>query len=136
VDYLTGDKFAKDAKVGQATDAEGIPDSWMGLDAGEKSRELFTKTIKSSKTILWNGPAGVFEFDNFAGGSKSTLDACIEAANSGAIVIVGGGDTATVCAKYGAEDKLSHISTGGGASLELLGGKILPGVAALSEKSN
>jgi len=134
VDYITANKFDKNAEVGKATDAEGIPDDWMGLDAGLESRKLFDKTIKSSKTILWNGPPGVFEFDNFSGGSKSTLDACIEAAKSGAIVIVGGGDTATVCAKYGAEYKLSHVSTGGGASLELLEGKTLPGVAALSEK--
>jgi len=134
VDYITADKFAKDAKVGTATDEQGIPDGWMGLDAGDKSRELFRKAILESKTILWNGPAGVFEFDNFAGGSKATLDATIEAASKGATVIIGGGDTATVVAKYGAEDKLSHVSTGGGASLELLEGKTLPGVAALSEK--
>lgn len=134
VDYITADKFDKDAKVGQATDEEGIPDGWMGLDAGPKSRELFQKTIESSKTILWNGPAGVFEFDNFAGGSKAMLDACVAAEKKGSTVIVGGGDTATVVAKYGAEDGLSHVSTGGGASLELLEGKVLPGVDALSEK--
>ncbi|GAA5835721.1 hypothetical protein JCM11251_007407 [Rhodosporidiobolus azoricus] len=134
VDYITADKFDKDAKTGTATDKEGIPEGWMGLDAGEESRKLYAQAIKKAKTILWNGPAGVFEFDNFAGGSKATLDACIEAKEAGATVIVGGGDTATVCAKYGAEDKLSHVSTGGGASLELLEGKDLPGVSALSEK--
>ncbi|SCZ99132.1 BZ3500_MvSof-1268-A1-R1_Chr3-1g05830 [Microbotryum saponariae] len=134
VDYITADKFAKDAQVGTATDKEGIPEGWMGLDAGEESRKLFAEAIKKAKTILWNGPAGVFEFDNFAKGSKATLDACIEAKENGATVIVGGGDTATVCAKYGAEEKLSHVSTGGGASLELLEGKELPGVKALSEK--
>ncbi|KEI38642.1 uncharacterized protein L969DRAFT_62784 [Mixia osmundae IAM 14324] len=134
VDYITADDFKKDAKVGKATDQEGIPDGWMGLDAGEKSRELFKTTILESKTILWNGPAGVFEFDNFAGGSRATLDACIEAQKNGATVIIGGGDTATVVAKYDAEDKLAHVSTGGGASLELLEGKDLPGVAALSSK--
>jgi phosphoglycerate kinase len=91
VDYVTADKFDKDAKVGAATDEEGIPEGIMGLDAGPKSRELFAETIKKSKTILWNGPAGVFEFENFAGGSKATLDACIEAKNNGATVIVGGG---------------------------------------------
>lgn len=89
----------------------------MGLDAGPESCKLFRKAILASKTILWNGPAGVFEFDAFANGSKTTLDACIEAKEGGATVIVGGGDTATVCAKYGAEEKLSHVSTGGGKSI-------------------
>jgi len=134
VDYITGDKFDKEAKVGKASDYEGIPDGWLGLDAGETSRELFRKTVLEAKTILWNGPPGVFEFPAFAEGSKALLDANIEAAQSGAVVIVGGGDTATVVAQYGAEDKLSHVSTGGGASLELLEGKVLPGVADLSEK--
>ncbi|POY76883.1 putative Phosphoglycerate kinase [Rhodotorula taiwanensis] len=134
VDYITADKFDKNANTGTATDKEGIPADWQGLDAGEESRKLFADAIKKAKTILWNGPAGVFEFDKFAGGSKATLDACIEAKNNGATVIIGGGDTATVCAKYDAEDKLSHVSTGGGASLELLEGKDLPGVSALSEK--
>ncbi|KAI9846091.1 MAG: phosphoglycerate kinase [Sclerophora amabilis] len=134
VDYVTADKFAKDAKTGYATDEEGIPDGWMGLDCGEKSIELYKKTIGEAKTILWNGPPGVFEFENFAKGTKATLDAAVDAAQSGKIVIIGGGDTATVAAKYGVEDKLSHVSTGGGASLELLEGKDLPGVSALSSK--
>lgn len=133
-DYVTADKFAEDAKVGAATDEEGIPDGWMGLDCGPKSIELFKDAIGEAKTILWNGPAGVFEFENFAKGTKATLDAAVEAAQSGKIVIIGGGDTATVAAKYGVEDKLSHVSTGGGASLELLEGKDLPGVTALSSK--
>jgi phosphoglycerate kinase len=90
--------------------------------------------INEAKTILWNGPAGVFEFDAFAKGTKATLDAAVEAAQNGKIVIIGGGDTATVAAKYGVEDKLSHVSTGGGASLELLEAKDLPGVSALSSK--
>lgn len=135
MDYICGDKFDKDAARKTVTDSEGIPSGWMGLDAGPASREEFKKAILSSKTILWNGPAGVFEFDNFAEGSKAMLDACIQACQKGATVIVGGGDTATVCKKYGAEDKLSHVSTGGGASLELLEGKNLPGVANLSEKN-
>ncbi|KDN53355.1 putative PGK1-phosphoglycerate kinase [Tilletiaria anomala UBC 951] len=134
VDYVTADKFAKDAQVGSATDKEGIPDGWMGLDAGPESRKLFEQTIKTAKTILWNGPAGVFEFENFAAGSKACLDACLQAEKNGSTVIVGGGDTATVVANYKAEDGISHCSTGGGASLELLEGKTLPGVAALSEK--
>ncbi|KAJ7273406.1 phosphoglycerate kinase [Mycena rebaudengoi] len=134
VDYITADKFDKNAKTGTATEAEGIPDGWMGLDAGKKSRELFRTTVLEAKTILWNGPPGVFEFPAFAEGSTALLDANIEAAKNGAVVIVGGGDTATLAAQHGAEDKLSHVSTGGGASLELLEGKTLPGVAELSEK--
>ncbi|KAI0928139.1 hypothetical protein AcW2_004246 [Taiwanofungus camphoratus] len=134
VDFITADKFDKDAKTGTADDVNGIPDGWMGLDAGPKSRALFRTTVLEAKTILWNGPPGVFEFPAFAEGSKALLDATVEAAQKGATVIVGGGDTATVVAKYGKEDKLSHVSTGGGASLELLEGKTLPGVAELSEK--
>jgi phosphoglycerate kinase len=134
VDYITADKFAPDAKVGYATDADGIPDGWMGLDCGEKSIALFKETIGEAQTILWNGPTGVFEFDNFAKGTKAMLDAAIDACSKGQTVIIGGGDTATVAAKYGVEDKLSHVSTGGGASLELLEGKDLPGVSALSSK--
>jgi len=134
VDYITADKFDKDAKTGTATDAEGIPDGWMGLDCGPNSIELFKNTINEAKTILWNGPPGVFEFDAFATGTKATLDAAVSAAQNGKIVIIGGGDTATVAAKYKVEDKLSHVSTGGGASLELLEGKELPGVTALSSK--
>ncbi|KAI9928785.1 phosphoglycerate kinase [Aspergillus wentii] len=134
VDYVTGNKFAKDAEVGYATDAEGIPDGWMGLDVGKNSVELYKTAIAESKTILWNGPPGVFEFDNFAEASKATLDAAVAASQSGSTVIIGGGDTATVAAKYGKEDKISHVSTGGGASLELLEGKELPGVSALSSK--
>ncbi|GAB7350948.1 hypothetical protein MBLNU459_g1455t1 [Dothideomycetes sp. NU459] len=134
VDYVTADKFDKDAETGTATDEEGIPDGWMGLDCGEKSIKLFKETIDEAKTILWNGPPGVFEFEKFANGTKATMNAAVEAAQNGKIVIIGGGDTATVAAKYGVEDKLSHVSTGGGASLELLEGKDLPGVSALSSK--
>ncbi|KAJ9151066.1 Phosphoglycerate kinase [Coniochaeta hoffmannii] len=134
VDYVTADKFDKDAQVGAATDKDGIPDGWMGLDCGPESIKLYEEAIGDAQTILWNGPAGVFEFDKFAKGTKATLDAAVAAAQSGKIVIIGGGDTATVAAKYGVEDKLSHVSTGGGASLELLEGKALPGVVALSER--
>ncbi|KAK7224080.1 hypothetical protein V2G26_012083 [Clonostachys chloroleuca] len=135
VDYITADKFDKDANTGKATDAEGIPDGWMGLDCGEESIKLYKEAINEAKTILWNGPAGVFEFDKFATGTKATLDAVVDGVQKdGKIVIIGGGDTATVAAKYGVEDKLSHVSTGGGASLELLEGKELPGITALSSK--
>ena len=96
----------------------------MGLDAGPKSRDLFVEAVSEANTILWNGPAGVFEFPAFAKGSDALLDACIKAAKGGAQVIVGGGDTATLVANAGKEDELSHVSTGGGASLELLEGKV------------
>jgi len=134
VDYITGDKFDKDATTGAATDEGGIQDDWMGLDVGPKSRELFKQTVLEAKTILWNGPPGVFEFPAFAAGSHALLAANIEAAKNGAVVIVGGGDSATLVAQQGKEAELSHVSTGGGASLELLEGKTLPGVAELSEK--
>lgn len=136
VDYVTADKFDKDANVGTATDEQGIPDGWLGLDVGEKSTKLFTDAIldPKTKTILWNGPPGVFEIDKFANATKKTMDAAVQAVKQGKTVIIGGGDTATVAAKYGVEKDLSHVSTGGGASLELLEGKELPGVAALSNK--
>ncbi|KAI1327111.1 phosphoglycerate kinase [Xylariaceae sp. FL0255] len=134
VDYVTASKFGADAEVGSANDASGIPDGWLGLDVGPESVKLYKAAIDEAKTILWNGPAGVFEIEKFANGTKATLDAFTGAVANGAIGIIGGGDTATVAAKYGAEDKCSHVSTGGGASLELLEGKELPGVTALSTK--
>lgn len=134
VDFITADKFAEDAKTGEATVESGIPDGWMGLDIGPKSRELFKEPIARAKVIVWNGPSGVFEFENFAKGTKSIMDAVVEATGKGAITIIGGGDTATCAAKWNTEDKVSHVSTGGGASLELLEGKVLPGVDALSNK--
>lgn len=134
VDFVTADKFDKDAQASTATQEEGIPDHWMGLDAGPKSNELFAQTVAEAKTIVWNGPPGVFEFDKFATGTKSLLDAAVKSAEAGNTVIIGGGDTATVAKKYGVVEKLSHVSTGGGASLELLEGKELPGVVAISDK--
>jgi len=133
VDFVTADKFDANAQVGSATVEEGIPEGWMGLDAGPKSIELFNEVVGRAKTIIWNGPAGVFEFDNFANGTKALMDAVVGKTADGGITIIGGGDTATCCAKWGTEDKVSHVSTGGGASLELLEGKVLPGVAALTE---
>jgi len=133
VDYITAEKFDKDAKTGTATDEEGIPDGWMGLDVGPKSRKIFEEVVLKAKTVVWNGPPGVFEWPHFEEGTKSLMDAVIEATKKGAITIIGGGDTATAAAKYNAEDKVSHVSTGGGASLELLEGKELPGVTALSQ---
>ncbi|KAK2783545.1 phosphoglycerate kinase [Emmonsiellopsis sp. PD_33] len=134
VDHVIADKFAADANSKSVTDEQGIPDGWWGLDFGEQSIKLFDQAIGEANTILWNGPPGVFEFDKFAGATKAMLAAAVEAVKKGKIVIIGGGDTATVAAKYHAEDKLSHVSTGGGASLELLEGKDLPGVSALSSK--
>lgn len=133
-DYIIADKFDEKARTGYSTDEEGIPDGWMGLDCGHKSLETFSTIISEAKTILWNGPPGVFELTPFSKGTKVMLDAVVQAARNGNTVIIGGGDTATVAAKYGVEHDLSHVSTGGGASLELLEGKDLPGVSALSSK--
>jgi len=110
-DYVTGNKFDRDAEVGYATDKDGIPDGWLGLDCGEESVEKFNEAIRKSKTILWNGPAGVFEFPNFAKASLSMLDACVAAAKSGSTVIVGGGDTATCTSII----RLINLTFSGGA---------------------
>lgn len=134
VDYITADAFSASANTSTATDEAGIPDGWMGLDCGEKSIKLYEAAIDKAQTILWNGPPGVFEMEKFANGTKKTMDAALKATAAGKTVIIGGGDTATVAANYKVEDKLSHVSTGGGASLELLEGKELPGVSALSSK--
>ncbi len=133
-DHVISDRFGEDGEISTCTDEEGIPDGWMGLDIGAKSIQLFKDAMSEAKSILWNGPPGVFEMNAFAKGAKAMMDAAIESAQSGKIVIVAGGDTATIAANYGVEDKLSHVSTGGGASLELLEGKDLPGVSALSSK--
>ena len=131
IDFITGDKFGPDANTQPADLATGIPDGWEGMDAGPKSIELYRQAILSSKTIIWNGPAGVFEFDKFAGATKAMADAIAEATVKGATTIVGGGDTATAAKKFGVADKVTHCSTGGGASLEFLEGKVLPGVEFL-----
>jgi phosphoglycerate kinase len=137
VDFVTADRFPGSAEdiaavqTGVATDKQGIPAGWMGLDAGPKSRELYAEVIGRAKTIVWNGPAGVFEVDKFAEGTKAMAAAIAKATASGAITIVGGGDTATAAKKFKVADKVTHCSTGGGASLELLEGKVLPGVAFL-----
>lgn len=134
VDFITGDDFSPTANTGSATVESGIPDGWEGFDCGPKTRELFAKVIASAKTIVWNGPCGVFEFDLFAEGTKAMAHAVAAATAAGSITIVGGGDTATAAKKFGVIDKVTHASTGGGASLELLEGKILPGVASLNDK--
>jgi phosphoglycerate kinase len=134
VDFITGDDFSPTANTGSATVESGIPDGWEGFDCGPKTRELFAQVIASAKTIVWNGPCGVFEFDLFAEGTKAMAEAVAAATAAGSITIVGGGDTATAAKKFGVIGKVTHASTGGGASLELLEGKILPGVASLDEK--
>jgi phosphoglycerate kinase len=131
VDYVAADKFDANAQTKVVDDKEGIPAGWLGLDIGPKSIELFRASILRSKTIVWNGPAGVFEFDKFAAGTKAQADAIAEATKHGATTVIGGGDTATAAKKFKVVDKVTHCSTGGGASLELLEGKILPGVAFL-----
>jgi len=134
VDYVTADKFAADAKTGAATDESGIPDGWQGLDCGPKTTAQFVEVVNRAKTIVWNGPVGVFEFPAFATATKAVGDAVAQATSRGATTIIGGGDTATAALQFGLTDKVSHVSTGGGASLELLEGKELPGVVALSDK--
>ena len=130
VDNKLGDKFAEDCAT-QFADSDSIPEGWMGMDIGPKTRELFADAIKGSGTVIWHGPMGVSEWDHIAGG---TIAVATAVADSGAISIIGGGDSAAAVQKLGFADKMSHISTGGGASLEFLEGKELPGIAALNDK--
>lgn len=129
-DAKIADSFSNDAKTGFASVNE-IPDGWEGLDIGPESEKIFTEVIKNSKTILWNGPVGVFEFDNFAKGSRAVSDAIVEATQKGAFSLVGGGDSVACVNKFGHADAVSYVSTGGGALLEMIEGKILPGVKAI-----
>ena len=131
-DCIAADDFSNDAHT-QVCPANDIPDGWEGLDAGPETRKAFADAIKGAKTILWNGPAGVFEFDNFIGGSKAIADAIAEATTNGAFSLIGGGDSVACINKFGMADKVSYISTGGGALLEAIEGKVLPGVAAINE---
>jgi phosphoglycerate kinase len=131
VDFVVADKFDANANTKVVSDQEGIPAGWMGLDGGPKSIELYAQAIGRAKTIVWNGPSGVFEFDKFAGSTKAMADAIAKATASGATTVVGGGDTATAAKKFKVADKVTHCSTGGGASLEFLEGKALPGVVFL-----
>ncbi|KAJ2809347.1 phosphoglycerate kinase [Coemansia guatemalensis] len=133
-DFTTADSFSPNAKTGYATVEGGIDDELEGLDIGAESIKKFTEVISRAKTIVWNGPCGVFEFEKFAVGTNKTMDAIIKAHDNGATTIVGGGDSATAAANRGLTERFSHVSTGGGASLELLEGKELPGVTALSTK--
>ena len=129
-DCVCADSFNNDANT-QVCSAKEIPAGWEGLDIGPKSRVKFADAIKNAKTILWNGPAGVFEFDNFAVGSKAIADAIVEATKNGAFSLVGGGDSVACVNKFGYADQVSYVSTGGGALLEAIEGKVLPGVAAI-----
>ena len=129
-DCVAGDAFSNDANT-QICSVMDIPEGWEGLDAGPETRKLFTETIVPSKTILWNGPAGVFEFDNFTAGSRAIADAVVEATKNGAFSLVGGGDSVACINKFGLADEVSYVSTGGGALLEAIEGKVLPGVAAI-----
>ena len=129
-DCVAADAFSNDANTMVCSVME-IPEGWEGLDAGPETRKLFANTIKGSKTILWNGPAGVFEFDNFTAGSRAIADAVVEATKEGAFSLVGGGDSVACVNKFGVADEVSYVSTGGGALLEAIEGKVLPGVAAI-----
>ena len=129
-DAVCADAFANDANQ-KIFPSNAIPEGWEGLDAGPKAQENFRKAIKGAKTILWNGPAGVFEFDNFCGGSRAIGEAIAEATAEGAFSLIGGGDSVACVNKFGLADKVSYISTGGGALLEAIEGKVLPGVAAI-----
>ncbi|QBN19220.1 phosphoglycerate kinase [Flavobacterium nackdongense] len=130
VDVVAADDFSNDANT-QIVDVREIPDGWEGLDAGPKSLENFKKVILASKTILWNGPLGVFEMENFAKGTIALGDYIAEATANGAFSLVGGGDSVAAVKQFGFEDKVSYVSTGGGAMLEMLEGRILPGIAAI-----
>ncbi len=129
-DSVIADAFSNDAHT-QVCASNAIPEGWEGLDAGPETREKFKEAIKGAKTILWNGPAGVFEFDNFTGGSRAIAEAICEATAEGAFSLIGGGDSVACINKFGMADKVSYISTGGGALLEAIEGKVLPGVAAI-----
>jgi phosphoglycerate kinase len=129
-DAICGDSFSNDAHK-QVYPSNAIPEGWEGMDAGPKAQKAFADAIRGAKTILWNGPAGVFECDDFTAGSRAIGEAIAEATAEGAFSLIGGGDSVACVNKFGLADKVSYISTGGGALLEAIEGKILPGVAAI-----
>ncbi|AVH64302.1 phosphoglycerate kinase [Nostoc sp. 'Peltigera membranacea cyanobiont' 213] len=131
-DVVLADNFAPDANS-QTVSIENIPDGWMGLDIGPDSVKFFQEALADTKTVIWNGPMGVFEFDKFAAGTEAIAHTLAEIGKTGTTTIIGGGDSVAAVEKVGLADQMSHISTGGGASLELLEGKILPGIAALDD---
>ncbi|PGH37170.1 MAG: phosphoglycerate kinase [Candidatus Nephrothrix sp. EaCA] len=130
-DSIVADKFDAAANTA-ASDNKSIPTGWMGLDIGPQACTAFAAVIENSKTILWNGPMGVFEMDKFQAGTKAVAEAIVRATAAGAFSLIGGGDSAAAVAKFGVEDKVSYVSTGGGALLEYFEGKVLPGVEALT----
>ncbi|MEH1873466.1 phosphoglycerate kinase [Nostoc sp.] len=131
-DVVLADNFAPDANS-QTVSIENIPDGWMGLDIGPDSVKFFQESLADTKTVIWNGPMGVFEFDKFAQGTEAIAHTLAEIGKTGTTTIIGGGDSVAAVEKVGLADQMSHISTGGGASLELLEGKVLPGIAALDD---
>ena len=134
VDAKIADAFSNDANTKYANVNE-IPDGWEGLDIGPKTIEIYADVIKKSKTILWNGPTGVFEFENFTDGSRAVGNAIVEATKNGAFSLVGGGDSVACVNKFGIASEVSYVSTGGGALLEAIEGKVLPGIAAVKGES-
>ena len=132
IDTVAGNAFSNDADT-QIVDPMNIPEGWEGMDIGPKTRELFANVIKGSKTILWNGPCGVFEFDTFAEGSKAIAMAIAEATKTGAFSLIGGGASVACINKFNLADQVSYVSTGGGALLEAIEGKELPGIAAIKK---
>lgn len=132
VDVLAADDFSNEANT-QIVDVRAIPENWQGLDCGPKSKAIFHEVVQKCKTILWNGPLGVFEMETFSTGTKALGDSIAEATKNGAFSLVGGGDSVAAVKQFGFENKVSYVSTGGGAMLESLEGKILPGIAAISE---
>jgi phosphoglycerate kinase len=130
VDAKIADDFNNDANT-QFVKVNEIPDGWEGLDIGPETEKIFADVIKASKTILWNGPTGVFEFDNFTSGSRAVGQAIVEATKAGAFSLVGGGDSVACVNKFGIADEMSYVSTGGGALLEAIEGRILPGIEAI-----
>jgi phosphoglycerate kinase len=130
VDAKIADSFSNDAKT-QFVAVDAIPDHWEGLDIGPETEKIFAKVIENSKTVLWNGPTGVFEFENFTHGSRSVGEAIVKATENGAFSLVGGGDSVACVNKFGIADKMSYVSTGGGALLEFIEGKVLPGIKAI-----
>lgn len=133
VDVVIADKFAADANT-KTVPVDQIPDGWMALDSGDETSKEYVKALEGAKTVVWNGPMGVFEYDAFANGTLAVAQAVAKATEQGAISIVGGGDSVAALKKTGLTDKISHVSTGGGATLEFLEGKEMPGVAAIADK--
>ena len=132
IDSVIADKFDAEANTDIANN-NAIKDGWMGLDIGPQAQSVFSRIISDSKTILWNGPMGVFEMDKFSAGTKQIAEAVVEATRKGGFSLIGGGDSAAAVARFGFDDDVSYVSTGGGALLEYFEGKVLPGVQALEE---